>query len=67
MGDYSVLIPITGYVEVEVKADSEEEALNKAHEKAEIKDIVEWDFKGKCGGNVCSAIKQDVEIYKLED
>ena len=67
MGDYSVLIPITGYVEVEVKAGSEEEALNKAYEKAEIKDIVEWDFKGKWEGNVCSAIKQDVEIYKLED
>ncbi len=44
MPSYEVKVPIAGYVVVEVKANSEKEAVKKALEKDySLDDVYEWD------------------------
>jgi len=51
---YSVKIPIAGHAFLEVEADSEEEAIDKAIDAATIDDVDEWEaLKQFNVGNVC--------------
>ena len=64
---YGVSLPFTGYVYVEVEAENEEEALDKAWDKATLNDIVEWAIaEHLCQGNVLDAILNNYEVEELE-
>lgn len=39
---YTVNVPITGYLCLEVEADSEELAITAAIDQADLKELVEW-------------------------
>jgi hypothetical protein len=58
MPKYSVQVPITGYVIVEVEADSEDAAIDVAlYRGAELADIDEWTtHRQVVYGNVCAAL-----------
>jgi hypothetical protein len=66
---YSVKIPIAGHAFVEVEADSEEEAIEKAIEEATISHVEEWEaIKQFNQGNVCYCPRPWVaEAECLED
>ena len=66
MKNHTVLIPVTGYVSVEVKAESVDEAVDKAYEEASLdKHLEEWDLHEKVvRGNVSYALLNEIEIYE---
>lgn len=66
MRRYTVLIPFTGYMNVEVKAESEEEAIVKACSEASWeKHVEEWNLhRHVVRGNVSSALLNEVEVYE---
>ena len=57
MKDYFVRLPMAGIASVQVEADSEEEAIEKAMlSEITIDNFEEWDVFGSiCTGNVCHA------------
>lgn len=69
MAKYNVKVPFTGFVEVEVEADTEKEAKEKFWEM-EIGYLTdsrityhEWDFhKIICKGNILYATKNEMEV-----
>lgn len=65
MKQFTVRIPITGYVEVSVDADDIDAAIDKAFDVATIDNIEEWDLhRTVTEGNVCHAMLNEVEIYE---
>lgn len=53
MKTYQVTLPIAGHAFVDVEAESEEDAIAKAHDEVTRDDIGEWEVKEDCRGNVC--------------
>lgn len=62
MSKYNVILPFAGYVNVEVEADSEEDAIEEAQSSASLNiengnhetDLREWEFYDKLiEGNFC--------------
>lgn len=68
MTDYVVRIPITGYVIVEVEAESEEEAIEKAFNSEILSDnIEEWELHQQVvTGNVYHGMLNSIEIEKYQ-
>ena len=68
MSKYGVSIPVTGYIYVEVDADSEEEAENLAlNMDLTIDSIESWSpCRSVVQGNVCSAELREIEAELLE-
>lgn len=63
MATYTVYVPFTGYCTVEVEADNEEEAIQKALDEADINDPTEWEATRKIvQGNVFSGVKNEIEV-----
>lgn len=51
---YSVVVPIAGHAVVEVEADSEAEAIERAVENVMLDDVEEWSGLERFNaGNVC--------------
>lgn len=70
MPKYSVQIPITGYVIVEVEAADEKEAIQKAFESDELSktDIEEWEtHEHVCEGNVFHGSVNDASAELIKD
>ncbi|AGH31861.1 hypothetical protein VPIG_00003 [Vibrio phage PWH3a-P1] len=68
MKNYEVLVPITGYIIVEVEADNEKEAIEKAFESDElnIDNINEWDtHEAIVQGNVFYGIQNEIEVEEI--
>lgn len=57
---YHIRMPIAGYAEGEIDADSEEEALEQFRESIEIDDITEWEPHDVVGWLA-------VSIYAIEE
>lgn len=67
--EYTVLVPITGYVEVIVEAENEQEAIDKAmdDEDVNLDYVIEWDTtKHITEGDVFYGIKNDIEVIENE-
>lgn len=65
MKDYEVLIPITGFVIVNVKADDEDSAITNAFESDELSldNIVEWEAHGCIvKGNIFYGTLNEIEV-----
>ena len=69
MKKYGVSIPIAGYVYIEVEADSEEDAIDKAFDKGyEDKDIAEIEMFDKLiEGNVCNVYCTEASAEEIEE
>lgn len=69
MKKYGLEIPIAGYVYLEIEADSEEEAIEKAFEQGwEQDDIQEIDmYEQIVEGNICHVWHNRVEVAELEN
>lgn len=70
MKKWEVLLPVAGHVAVEVEAENEEEAIEKALRSENItnEDIQEWDvFKKIIEGNVCHAPLWEAEATPIDD
>lgn len=68
MKKYLINLPITGYISIEVKAENEEMAIDKAFESEEcnLDNLIEWEAcKSVCEGNVCYAILTDVVAEEI--
>lgn len=69
MKEYTVLVPITGYVEVVVEAENEQEAIDMAmgDEDINLDYVMEWDMiEHITEGNVFHGIKNDIEVLENE-
>ena len=67
MKNYFVRVPISGFVEVEVQAESESEAIDKAFDSEDLnlENVGEWEVHEHiCTGNVCHASLTDIECYE---
>ena len=65
MNNYTVRIPICGYVELEIDANDEEQALETAFDKATLEDVGEWDlFYKVVEGNVFCGSINEPEVYE---
>lgn len=70
MNKYLVNIPFTGYVSVEVDADSEESAINLALSEGDLDfaDVEEVEFHNKiCQGNVFNGVLNEAYAELYED
>lgn len=65
---YIASIPITGIAVVEVKASSEEEAIEEAMEAdLSVDDIVEWDAHELIiEGNIFHGLQNEIRVGELE-
>lgn len=69
MATYEVILPIAGYVLVEVEANSEQEAIDNAF-SSEIttNEIEEWDtYHHIVQGNVCHASEPHARATMVDD
>lgn len=66
---YGVRVPIAGHAYIEVEAENEEEAKEKAMNNTTIDDIEEWEALDRFNqGNVCYCPDPwEIEIEELED
>lgn len=70
MKKYFVTVPISGYASIEVEANTEEEAINKAINSNDLNlgNIAEWDAHAHINeGNVCNAILWNAVAEEIED
>ncbi|EPZ47610.1 hypothetical protein [Alicyclobacillus acidoterrestris] len=68
MKTYIVEIPLTGYVSVEVEAESEQEAIDRAFEEAQLEHIEEWDLHRQIvRGNVFSGLRNEIHVEEIDD
>lgn len=69
MKTYGISLPITGVAHLEVEAESEEEAIEKAFKLVTINDIDEWEaLEHVSRGNVCYAMQPwDVTVDYVSD
>ena len=70
MKRYTVAVPITGVIYVEVNAESEKEALTAALDSDGLTrdNIEEWEAHDYVTrGNVCSAVQNSIEVVSEED
>jgi hypothetical protein len=68
MKRYVVTIPLTGIVSVEVDAEDEEGAKEKAWEQnISIDNIETWELTNIiCRGNVLDAVQNEIEVEEIE-
>lgn len=67
---FTVGIPITGYISIEVEAESEEEAFEKAWEsdKLTLENVEEWEAHEKVSrGNISYAVMADMQVLHVEE
>lgn len=69
MALFDVVIPIAGHVYLQVEADTEEEAIDKAFNEATIEDVEDWECLEQFNqGNVCYCPSPwEVEVRELSD
>ena len=66
MKEFTVTLPISGYVVVSVEAENEEKAVNEAIATASFNEIEEWEcHRHVVKGNIFYGIRNDYEV--LED
>lgn len=64
MKEFTIKIPLTGYVEIIVDAEDEDSAIDKAFDMATLENVEEWDLHRKVtSGNVCHAVLNEIEVY----
>lgn len=65
---YDVTLPIAGIAFLQVEADSEDEAIDVALGKLELKDIEEWDgHRYLVRGSVCYVSVTQAEAVEVAD
>lgn len=67
---YTVKIPIVAVCYVDVEADNEQEAIEKAmiSDDLNLENVDEWEaLEHICEGNVVYTYNTDVEVYESED
>lgn len=67
---FTVGVPITGYIVLEVEADTEEEAFEKAWEsdKLTLDNVEEWEAHDQVNrGNVSYALMDEIQVLYKED
>lgn len=65
MKEFTIKIPMTGYVELILEAEDEDSAIDKAFEVATLDNVEEWELHHKVTqGNVCYAILHEIEVYE---
>lgn len=63
MNKYWVTIPITGKLVVQVEAESKENAIELAFNKADLEDLEEWETHTEvCKGNVFYGVCSRVDV-----
>lgn len=65
MKNYTVLIPITGYIEIEVDAEDKDSAIDKAFDSEDLKldNVLEWEaHEHICEGNVFHGLMNDIDV-----
>lgn len=69
MKKYMVTIPVAGHLNFEVKANSEEEAIEKAlSTEWSLEDIIELDaYEKLIEGNVCHVYEYEASAEEIED
>ena len=70
MATYTVAVPMTGVIYVQVQAESEEEALGKAldSEQLTLENLEEWEaHKQITRGNVLYAIQNEIEVVEVSE
>ena len=68
MKRYSVKVPIAGYAIVEVDADDEESAIEKAVDNVTVDDLESWAaLRIICEGNVMYADCNEAEAELIDD
>ena len=66
MKTYSVILPITGVAYLEIEAETEAEALEKAFDNVTLKDVEEWEaHKRIVSGNVLHASQNEYEVTEM--
>ena len=67
MKNFAVSVPIAGFIYIEVEAENEEEAKQKAFESdAGVRDIEEWDMHEKIvEGNIFHGSLNEIEIEEI--
>lgn len=67
MTTYDVYIPITGFIKLEVQAENEDEAINKALKKeVTTDDIEEWETHNHVvKGNVFYGKLKEIEVLEV--
>ena len=68
MKNYEVMIPVTGYIYVDVEAENEDEAVDMAMQSDDISldNIAEWEVhRHVIQGNVCYALLNSVEVEEV--
>lgn len=65
MKNYTVSVPISGYICIDVEANSEQEAITKAFEEATLEDLEEWEMH-ECivEGNVFHGLMNEIDIFE---
>lgn len=65
--EYEVILPITGYVSVNVMAESEEDAIQEAFQRdITYKDIESWEcHENVCRGNVYYGERNSAEATEI--
>lgn len=69
MKKWSVAVPISGVIHVEVEAEAEEEAMEAAFnsEDLTLDNIEEWEAHRKIvQGNVCYALQWEIEVTEID-
>lgn len=68
MKKYYVKVPITGYLELEVEAYNDAEAISSAIQLGDLSDLMEWkSHREVCQGNVFMGLANEVDILYVED
>lgn len=69
MAKFLVTMPITGYVCIEVEAEDEKDAIERAYDsEVNFNNIEEWDVHEHiCEGNVFHGLMNDAEVQLIED
>ncbi len=66
MKNYTVYVPITGIVKMEVKAENEEEAKEIALEDATLTEVEEWEAHEEIvRGNVFYGVQNTIELLSI--
>lgn len=65
MKEFTVRIPMTGYVDVTVEAEDMDAAIDKALDMATLDDLVEWSLhRTITEGNISHALLNEIDAYE---
>lgn len=68
MKTYTVAVPMTGVIYVNVEADTDAEAIEKALQSEDLKldNVEEWEYHKKVvQGNVFHGVQREIEVLEV--